>query len=142
MGMPVTTPSPSPAAPVDKYHAPQWLGTRAVRRFHVMAKPAGSTCNLDCTYCFYLSKQTLPGGPGSGRMDDEMLERFVHDYIQSVTGDEVVFSWQGGEPTLRGLDFFRKVVALQKEVREGRAADRERPADQRHAARRRLGRAS
>jgi len=110
----VTTPNPSPAAPVDKYHAPQWLGTRAVRRFHVMAKPAGSTCNLDCAYCFYLSKQTLPGGPGSGRMDDELLERFVHDYIRSVTGDEVVFSWQGGEPTLRGLGFFRKVVALQK----------------------------
>ena len=110
----MTTPNPSPSTPVDKYHAPQWLGTRAVRRFHVMAKPAGSTCNLDCTYCFYLSKQTLPGGPGSGRMDDELLERFVHDYIQSVTGDEVVFSWQGGEPTLRGLDFFRKVVALQR----------------------------
>jgi len=102
------------AALIDKYHAPEWLGARAVRRFHVMAKPAGSTCNLDCAYCFYLSKQTLPGGPGSGRMDDELLERYVQDYIQSVTGDEVVFSWQGGEPTLRGLAFFRKVVALQK----------------------------
>ncbi len=86
------TPNSSPAAPVDKYHAPQWLGTLAVRRFHVMAKPAGSTCNLDCTCCFHLSKQTLPGGPGSGRKDDELLERFVHDPIQSVTGDEVVFS--------------------------------------------------
>ncbi len=99
---------------VDKYHAPQWLGSRAVRRFHVMAKPAGSACNLDCTYCFYLSKQTLPGGPGGGHMDDEVLEHFVRDYIASVTGDEIVFSWQGGEPTLMGLEFFRKVVALQK----------------------------
>jgi uncharacterized protein len=99
----VTTPNCSQSEPVDKYHAPQWLGTRAVRRFHVMAKPAGSTCNLDCAYCFYPSKQTLPGGPGSGRMDDELLDRFVHDDIQSVTGEEVVFSWQGGEPTLRGL---------------------------------------
>jgi uncharacterized protein len=98
----------------DKYHAPQWLGARATRRFHVMAKPAGSACNLDCTYCFYLSKQTLPGGPGGGHMDDDVLERFVRDYIQSVTGDEVVFSWQGGEPTLMGVDFFRKVVALQR----------------------------
>ncbi len=110
----MTAPSAELPASLDKYHAPQWLGERAVRRFHVMAKPAGSTCNLDCTYCFYLSKQTLPGGPGSGRMDDEVLEHFVRDYIQSVTGDEVVFSWQGGEPTLRGLDFFRKVVALQR----------------------------
>ena len=55
--------------------------------------------------------------PGGGNMDDEVLERFVRDYIQSVTADEVVFSWQGGEPTLRGLEFFRKVVALQKNTR-------------------------
>ncbi|MDH5176712.1 MAG: anaerobic sulfatase maturase [Gammaproteobacteria bacterium] len=89
------------------------LGGRAVRRFHVMAKPAGSACNLDCTYCFYLSKQGLAGGPGAGHMDDQLLERFIRDYIAGVTGDEVVFSWQGGEPTLMGLDFFRKVVALQ-----------------------------
>jgi uncharacterized protein len=79
-----------------------------------MAKPAGSACNLDCDYCFYLSKQALPGGPGAGHMSDELLERFVQDYIASVTADEVVFSWQGGEPTLMGLDFFEKVVALQK----------------------------
>src|SRR5512136_1591437 len=78
-----------------------------------MAKPAGSTCNLDCAYCYYLSKETLPGGPGTGRMDDATLEQFIRQYIEGVTGDEVVFSWQGGEPTLRGLDFFRKVVALE-----------------------------
>ena len=99
---------------IDKYNAPQWLGNRAPRRFHVMVKPAGSACNLDCTYCFYLSKQALPDGPGGGHMSDEVLERFVRDYIASVTADEVVFSWQGGEPTLLGVDFFRKVVALQK----------------------------
>ncbi len=103
-----------PAVVPDKYHAPQWLGDRAERRFHVMVKPAGSACNLDCTYCFYLSKQTLPGGPGGGQMGEEVLERFVRDYIASVTADEVVFSWQGGEPTLRGLEFFQRVVALQK----------------------------
>jgi uncharacterized protein len=100
--------------PLDKYSVPQWLGASAVRRFHVMAKPAGSACNLDCAYCFYLSKRTLRDGPGSGHMSDEVLERFVRDYIQSVTGDEVVFSWQGGEPTLLGLGFFEKVVALQR----------------------------
>jgi len=99
---------------LDRHSAPQWLSTQAGRRFHVMAKPAGSACNLDCTYCFYLSKQNLLGGPGGGHMDDELLEQFVRDYIQSVTTDEVVFSWQGGEPTLLGLEYFEKVVALQK----------------------------
>jgi uncharacterized protein len=113
-GVPVNKPTLDPKPQIDKYHAPKALGARATRRFHVMAKPAGSACNLDCSYCFYLSKQTLPGGPGGGHMDDNLLARFVRDYIESVTGDEVVFSWQGGEPTLMGLDFFEKVVALQR----------------------------
>ncbi len=99
---------------LDKYTAPQALGARARRQFHVMAKPAGSTCNLDCKYCFYLSKETLPYGPGTGRMSDETLELFIRQYIEGNTGESVVFSWQGGEPTLRGLDFFRRVVTLQK----------------------------
>ncbi len=103
-----------PPRPVDKYDAPALLGNHSRRRFHVMAKPGGSTCNLDCTYCFYLSKETLPKGPGVGRMSDEVLEKFIQQYIAGVTGPEVVFSWQGGEPTLMGLDFFRKVVALEK----------------------------
>jgi len=98
----------------DKYDAPLLLGNQSRRRFHVMAKPSGSTCNLDCDYCFYLSKETLPDGPGPGRMSDEVLEQFIQQYIAGVTGPEVVFSWQGGEPTLMGLDFFRKVVALEK----------------------------
>jgi uncharacterized protein len=101
-------------APVDKYHVPQWLGAKATRRFHVMAKPAGSACNLDCTYCFYLSKDKLPDGPGPGHMDDEVLDRFVRQYIEGVTGDEVVFSWQGGEPTLLGIPFFERALALQR----------------------------
>jgi serine-type anaerobic sulfatase-maturating enzyme len=84
------------------------------RQFHAMAKPTGSICNLDCTYCYYLSKETLPQGPGAGRMSDEVLELFIQQYIEGVTGDEVVFSWQGGEPTLLGLEFFKKVVALEK----------------------------
>lgn len=86
----------------------------APRQFHVMAKPAGSACNLDCTYCFYLSKEHLPQGPGSGRMNEATLETFVRQYIESVTIGDVVFSWQGGEPTLRGLDFYRKALAFQK----------------------------
>jgi uncharacterized protein len=102
------------ASSIDKYDAPRLLAGPGARRFHVMIKPAGSTCNLDCAYCFYLSKASLPAGPGAGRMSDETLERFIQQYIAGVTGPEVVFSWQGGEPTLRGLDFFRKVVALQR----------------------------
>lgn len=90
------------------------MGDAEPQQFHAMAKPVGSTCNLDCTYCYYLSKEHLPKGPGAGRMSDETLERFIQQYIAGVTGDEVVFSWQGGEPTLLGLDFFRKVVALEK----------------------------
>jgi uncharacterized protein len=84
------------------------------RMFHAMAKPVSSTCNLDCTYCYYLSKENLPGGPVTGRMSDDMLELFVQQYIAGVTGPEVIFSWQGGEPTLLGLEFFRKVVELEK----------------------------
>ncbi len=100
--------------PLDKYDGPMLASSQGSRRFHIMAKPAGSTCNLDCQYCFYLSKETLPQGPGAGRMSDATLERFIQQYIAGVTGPEVVFSWQGGEPTLMGLDFFRKVVALQE----------------------------
>jgi len=98
----------------DKYDAPSLLTDTGRRRFHAMAKPIGSTCNLDCDYCYYLGKGTLPGGPGTGRMSDETLEAFIRQYIGGVTGPEVVFSWQGGEPTLLGLDFFRKAVALEQ----------------------------
>ena len=84
----------------DKYDVPSKLLTgHGQRRFHAMAKPGGSACNLDCKYCYYLSKGTLPNGPGYGRMSDEMLETFIQKYIHGVTGDEVVFSCQGGEPT-------------------------------------------
>lgn len=99
--------------PLDRYDGPLLVADRGQRRFHVMIKPAGPACNLNCSYCFYLSKATLPNGPGPGRMSDATLERLIQQYIEGVTSDEVVFSWQGGEPTLMGLDFFRKVVALQ-----------------------------
>jgi len=99
---------------LDKYSVPQKQYATSGGRFHVMAKPSGSTCNLDCKYCFYLSKETLPKGPGTGEMSDDTLELFIRQYIEDVTSPQVVFSWQGGEPTLRGLDFYRRVVALQK----------------------------
>ena len=75
---------------------------RRVAAFTSWPSPRGSTCNLDCKYCFYLSKETLPKGPGTGEMSDDTLELFIRQYIEGVTGPQVVFSWQGGEPTLRG----------------------------------------
>ena len=103
-----------PASSMDKYESAQRAAAGS-RRFHTMAKPAGSTCNLDCKYCFYLSKETLSGGPGTGVMSDATLEAFVRQYIEGNTGPEVVFTWQGGEPMLRGLPFYRRVVELQKQ---------------------------
>ena len=82
-------------------------------RFHAMVKPIGSLCNLDCTYCYYLHKEELLHQQRAPRMSEDMLERHIRQYIEAQTGDEVVFSWQGGEPTILGLEFFRKVVALQ-----------------------------
>jgi uncharacterized protein len=86
---------------------------KPVRRIHVMVKPTGAFCNLDCTYCYYLSKQELLGKPESWIISDEVLEAFIRQYFEGQNYKEVVFSWQGGEPTLLGLDFFRNVVALQ-----------------------------
>ena len=99
---------------LEKYSVPQKLHAKSGGQFHVMAKPSGSTCNLDCKYCFYLSKETLRNGPGTGPMSEETLDLFIKQYIEGTTGPQVVFSWQGGEPTLRGLDFYRRVVTLQK----------------------------
>ena len=78
-----------------------------------MIKPTGSLCNLNCTYCYYLPKGKLLEQPAAPRMSDEMLERHIKQFIEAQTADEVIFSWQGGEPTLLGLDFFKTVVALQ-----------------------------
>lgn len=85
-----------------------------------MAKPAGPACNLRCGYCFYLEKKELFGRGESVRMDDDTLETFVREYIRSQDAQEISFAWQGGEPTLRGLDFFRKVVELQRRYADGR----------------------
>lgn len=86
-------------------------------RFHAMVKPIGSTCNLDCAYCYYLHKKELLD-QRAPRMSDEVLEQHIRQYIEAQTGDQVVFSWQGGEPTLMGLDFFRRVVELQNRYRK------------------------
>ncbi len=91
------------------------------RAFHAMAKPAGADCNLHCTYCFYLKKALLYPGKRLRRMNDVTLEAYVRGYIDATREeDEVAFTWQGGEPTLLGLDFYRKAVDLQTSYGQGR----------------------
>jgi len=92
------------------------------RSLHTTIKPVGSACNLDCTYCYYLSKEQLLSQK-SRRMKDDALERFIIDYIASQDAREIAFTWHGGEPTLMGLAFFRRVVELQrKHLPAGRTA--------------------
>lgn len=82
--------------------------------FHVMAKPIGPVCNLGCRYCFYLEKRDLYEGSRCWQMPDDVLETFVRGYIEAHEAPEVTFAWQGGEPTLLGVRFFRRVVELQE----------------------------
>src|SRR4051812_32320493 len=82
--------------------------------FHVMSKPIGPICNLDCKYCFYLEKEKLYPDKSNWRMSDEVLERYISQYIAAHDMPIITFAWQGGEPTLMGVDFFRRVVELQK----------------------------
>ncbi len=89
--------------------------------FVVMAKPVGSRCNLACRYCYYLGTDELIGNAPAVRMDDATLDAFIKRYIDECPGRVVSFTWHGGEPTLAGLDFFRRAVELQKKyLGEGR----------------------
>ncbi|MGC4116800.1 MAG: radical SAM protein [Myxococcales bacterium] len=84
--------------------------------FHILAKPTGATCNLDCKYCFYLSKEKLY--PNSRfRMSDEVLEAYLRQLLSAQTGPVATVAWQGGEPTLMGLDFYRRAVELDERLR-------------------------
>jgi uncharacterized protein len=94
--------------------------TDAGHGFHVLTKPVGPICNLDCKYCFYLEKEKLYPGEKEWRMDDAVLTEYVRQYIQSQPVPEINFAWQGGEPTLLGVEFFRKAVALQKKFADGK----------------------
>ena len=85
-----------------------------------MAKPAGPRCNLACQYCFYLEKEQLFPEAPLVAMSDETLESYIRQYIESQDAPEVTFAWQGGEPTLMGLDFFRRAVALQRQYAAGK----------------------
>jgi uncharacterized protein len=96
---------------VDKYDG---VGESQGQGIHVVAKPIGPLCNLNCDYCFYLEKQALYNPGEQYRMSDKVLSIFIADYITSQPTPVVEFVWQGGEPTLLGIDFFRRVVELQK----------------------------
>ena len=86
-------------------------------RIHVLAKPTGSTCNLKCAYCFFLNKERLY--PGSHfRMSDEMLENYISQLIESHRSNKVTVAWQGGEPTLMGVEFYRRAIELQEKYRK------------------------
>jgi uncharacterized protein len=89
------------------------MGQRS-REFRIFAKPAGALCNLDCQYCYYLTKARLYPETRSFRMPDDLLEEYIVQQISAAPGNEVLFSWHGGEPTMLGLDFFRRVVELQR----------------------------
>jgi uncharacterized protein len=101
--MPIKRPDPLPV------HAPL--------AFHLLAKPTGAVCNLDCKYCFFLSKDLLYPG-SSFRMTDALLETYIHQLLESHQTPEVTIAWQGGEPTLMGLDFFLRSVEFAEKYKK------------------------
>ena len=88
--------------------------------FHVLAKPIGPICNLDCKYCFYLEKEALYPSASKWAMADDVLESYIRQYIEAQQSSAVNFAWQGGEPALLGVDYFRRAVALQKKYANGK----------------------
>ena len=109
--------------------------------FHIMLKPRGAICNLDCHYCYFLSKESMY--PDSEfRMSESMLEEYTRQYIEAQQVPEVTFAWQGGEPTLMGLDYFKKAVEFQQKHKKPGMQRRKRAPDQWYAARRRMVRLS
>ena len=88
--------------------------------FHVMAKPIGPICNLDCKYCFYLEKESLYPQVSKWAMREEVLDSYIRQYIEAHDTPVVDFAWQGGEPTLLGVDYFRNLVAIQRKYANGK----------------------
>lgn len=88
--------------------------------FHVMTKPTGPICNLDCTYCFYLEKEKLYPNDSGWAMTEETLEAYIRQYIEAQDVPEIQFAWQGGEPTILGVEFFERAVELQKRYANGK----------------------
>lgn len=90
---------------------------------YVMLKPAGAHCNLACKYCYYLEKNKLYPTAQRHLMSDEMLEQFTREYIEAQTMNQVLFTWHGGEPLLRSIDFYRKAISLQQKYAGDRRID-------------------
>ncbi len=98
----------------------QIAAAEPLRAFHIMTKPVGPICNLDCRYCFYLEKEHLYPGKLEWAMPEEMLESYIRQYIEAQNSPRVTFAWQGGEPTLLGIGFFQKAVELEKKYADGK----------------------
>lgn len=99
------------------------IATPFAKPLYVMLKPAGAHCNLACKYCYYLEKNNLYQNSHRHLMTDEMLEQFTREYIEAQTMPQVLFTWHGGEPLMRSIDFYKKALALQKKYANGKQID-------------------
>ena len=99
---------------LDRYEKPLPAADSGPVSFKVLAEPVGWSCNQDCAYGCGVGRENLAAGPGPAQMTEATLERFIRQYLEAVTAPVVTFTWQGGEPTLQGLEFFRQAVVLQK----------------------------
>ncbi len=88
--------------------------------FHVMAKPIGPLCNIGCKYCFYLEKEKMFPKNETFKMKEELLEEYIKQYIDSQPTKEVIFTWQGGEPTMLGIKYFEKIIEMQQQYAKGK----------------------
>ena len=99
------------------------IATPFAKPLYVMLKPAGAHCNLACKYCYYLEKNNLYQNSHRHLMSDEMLEQFTREYIEAQTMPQVLFTWHGGEPLMRSIDFYKKALELQKKYAHGKQID-------------------
>ena len=99
------------------------IATPFAKPLYVMLKPAGAHCNLACKYCYYLEKNNLYQNSHRHLMTDEMLEQFTREYIEAQTMPQVLFTWHGGEPLMRSIDFYKKALELQKKYAHGKQID-------------------
>lgn len=99
------------------------IGFPFSRPMYVMLKPAGSLCNLRCKYCYYLEKEKLYSNVRQHVISDELLEKFIKEYIESQTTPNVLFTWHGGETLMRPISFYRRALELQRKYAGGRQID-------------------
>jgi uncharacterized protein len=101
-------------------------GSKSSREFHILTKPVGPVCDLNCCYCYYLEKKKLYPANRQLRdwtLPDDVLENYIRQYIKSQPNPTVSFAWQGGEPTLLGIDYFRRIIVLQQKHANGRSIE-------------------